>query len=194
LAGVARYARDLAKQIGLDEEQQDIAHTAGLLHDIGRFALSDRVLNAEVLTDDDWQLIYEHPLRGAELVRELDAYGPIADIVAAHHERIDGHGYPNGLKGEEIPLLARVIAVCEVYDTLTAPDTYRSPRMSSFEALRELRAVAGEHLDAALVEAFVEMLAGTDTGYRHADDVDYAAELDVQRGILDRVAGPAPLA
>jgi putative nucleotidyltransferase with HDIG domain len=194
LAGVARYARDLARQIGLSEQQQDVAHTAGLLHDIGRFALSDRVLNAESLTAADWEQIYEHPERGAELVKDLDSYGPIAEIVVAHHERIDGHGYPFGLKAGEIPLLARVIAICETYDTLTAPDTYRSPPLSSFEALRELRAVAGKQLDAELVESFATMLAGTDAGYRHADDVDYAAELDVQRSVLDRIAGPAPLA
>jgi HD-GYP domain-containing protein (c-di-GMP phosphodiesterase class II) len=113
--------------------------------------------------------------------------------VAAHHEQVGGHGYPLGLRGEEIPVLSRVIAVCEVYDTLTAPDTYRAPPLSSFEALRELRRVAGTQLDAAMVEAFAALLAGTGTDYRHATAVDYDAELEVQRAMADRLEGKAPL-
>jgi putative nucleotidyltransferase with HDIG domain len=193
-AAVARYARDLAESIGLDEREQEIAHTAGLLHDIGRFTLSDRVLDGgETLTDEDWEQIFDHPARGAELVRDLDAYGPIAQIVAAHHEQVAGTGYPEGLKGDEIPLLSRVIAVCEVYDTLTAHDTYRAPPLSSFEALNELRRVAGVQLDGELVESFAAMLAGTGTDYRHASAADFDAELEVQRTMTERLGPPAGL-
>ena len=81
------------------------------------------------LTEEDWVAIQQHPELGADMLRDLGMYGPIAEIVLAHHERIDGRGYPNGLPGEDIPQIAKIIAVAEVYDTLTAADTYRT-RMS----------------------------------------------------------------
>ena len=83
------------------------------------------------------------------MLKDLGMYGPVAEIVLAHHERIDGRGYPNGLAEEQIPEIAKIISVAEVYDTLTASDTYRT-RMSSFEALRELRRVAGSPARRAL--------------------------------------------
>ena len=142
-AAVARFARDIAIEVGFSAERCELAHTAGLLHDIGRFALSDRVAErGRTLTEEDWVAIQRHPELGADMLRDLGIYGPVAEIVLAHHERIDGRGYPNGLGGEEIPEIAKIISVAEVYDTLTASDTYRT-QMSSFEALRELRRVAG---------------------------------------------------
>jgi len=147
-AAVARFARDMAEQVGMSAQNQELAHTAGLLHDIGNFALSDRVAErGRTLTDEDWMAIQQHPELGADMLRDLGMYGPIGEIVLTHHERIDGRGYPRGLTGEEIPQIAKIIAVAEVYDTLTAADTYRT-RMSSFEALRELRRVAGTPRDA----------------------------------------------
>ncbi|MGH2931127.1 MAG: HD-GYP domain-containing protein, partial [Solirubrobacteraceae bacterium] len=142
-AAVARFSRDIAASVGMSEAECELAHTAGLLHDIGRFALSDRVAErGRTLTEEDWVAIQRHPELGADMLRDLGMYGPVAAIVLAHHERIDGRGYPNGLTGPEIPAIAKIIAVAEVYDTLTASDTYRTP-ISSFEALTELRRVAG---------------------------------------------------
>jgi putative nucleotidyltransferase with HDIG domain len=182
-AAVARFARDIAAARGLGERDQELAHTAGLLHDIGRFALSDRVMErGTTLTDPDWKAIRRHPTIGADLLRDVGLYGPVAEIVKAHHERWDGRGYPDGLEGDEIPEIARIVAVAEVYDTLTAPDTYRTP-LTSFEALNELRRVAGRQLDPAVVEALAEILAGRGTDYRHADDADYDRELDMLRRI-----------
>jgi len=140
----ARFARDIAEAVGMSEAERELAHTAGLLHDIGRFALSDRVAErGRTLTEEDWMAIQRHPELGADMLRDLGMYGPVAEIVLAHHERIDGRGYPSGLSEEEIPEIAKIISVAEVYDTLTASDTYRT-RMSSFEALTELRRVAGD--------------------------------------------------
>ncbi|HEY7933763.1 MAG TPA: HD domain-containing phosphohydrolase, partial [Solirubrobacteraceae bacterium] len=96
-ASVARYARELASELDRSEEEQDLVHTAGLLHDIGKFALPDRILRAEVLSDEDWALIRRHPQDGATLVGRLDGYGPVADAILYHHEHIDGSGYPAGL-------------------------------------------------------------------------------------------------
>ncbi|HMJ01294.1 MAG TPA: HD domain-containing phosphohydrolase [Conexibacter sp.] len=182
-AAVAAFARDIAREAGMDEEESELVHTAGLLHDIGQFALSDRVFErGRVLTDDDWVAIRRHPELGADMLRDLGLYGPVAEIVHAHHERIDGRGYPDRLKGDDIPAAARIIAVAEVYDTLTAHDTYRTP-VSSFEALTELRRVAGSQLDADYVEALARVLAGSDAAYRHADAADFGSELDLERRI-----------
>ena len=156
-AAVARYARDLARHTGLDEAQQDLVHTAGLLHDIGKFALPDAILRATELTEDERSVIRRHPQEGAVLVGRLDGYGPVSDIIMYHHENVDGSGYPAGLIGNEIPLLSRMISVCNVFDTLTARDSYRGPRTAQ-DAIAELRRVAGQQLDAELVEQFVAML------------------------------------
>jgi len=120
-------------------------------------------------------------------------YGPVAEIVRAHHERPDGRGYPDGLTDDEIPEIAKIVAVAEVYDTLTADDTYRTP-VSSFEALTELRRVSGTQLDAGYVEALAEMLAGRGVDYRHADRADFDEELDVERRIAQALAPEPPQA
>jgi putative nucleotidyltransferase with HDIG domain len=188
-AAVARFARDMADSVGMNEQDQELAHTAGLLHDIGHFALSDRVAErGRTLTDEDWMAIHQHPELGADILRDLGMYGPVAEIVLAHHERIDGRGYPNGLTGEEIPEIAKIIAVAEVYDTLTAADTYRT-RSSSFEALRELRRVAGTQLDADYVEVLAGLLSGEGVEYRHADAADFDSELDMERRIKQARTG-----
>jgi putative nucleotidyltransferase with HDIG domain len=187
-AAVAAFSRDLAEQLGMSNREQELAHTAGLLHDIGKFALSDRVMErGGKLIDSDWRGIRNHPDIGARLLRDIGVYGPVADIVRAHHERVDGRGYPRGLRGDEIPAIARVVAVAEVYDTLTAPDTYRTP-MTSFEALTELRRVAGKQLDGEYVEALAELLAGRGVDYRHADEADFDRELDMERRVNEAVA------
>jgi putative nucleotidyltransferase with HDIG domain len=165
-----------------------LAHTAGLLHDIGRFALSDRVMErGVVLTEDDWVAIRRHPELGADMLRDIGVYGPLSEIIVAHHERIDGKGYPHRLGADEIPEIAKIIAVAEVYDTLTAPDTYRTA-MTSFEALNELRRVAGSQLDPVYVEALADLLSGRGTDYRHADEADFDRELDIERRMNEAVA------
>jgi putative nucleotidyltransferase with HDIG domain len=187
-AAVASFSRDIARQAGMSKREQELAHTAGLLHDIGKFVLSDRVMErGGELADPDWRGVRRHPDIGAELLRDIGVYGPVAEIVRAHHERIDGRGYPRGLHGDEIPPIARIVAVAEVYDTLTAPDTYRTP-MNSFEALNELRRVAGMQLDSTYVEALAEVLAGSGTDYRHADEADFDRELDIERRMNEAVA------
>jgi len=187
-AAVAAFSRDIAHAVGLSERECELAHTAGLLHDIGRFGLSDRVMErGRTLTEQDWETIRRHPVMGADMLRDLGVYGPVAEIVRAHHERIDGRGYPDGLAGDDIPEIAKIVAVAEVYDTLTADDTYRTP-VSSFEALTELRRVSGTQLEGRYVEALAEELAGRGVDYRHADRADFDEELDVERRVTQAVA------
>jgi putative nucleotidyltransferase with HDIG domain len=188
-AAVARFSRDIAHHAGMSTRDQELAHTAGLLHDIGRFALSDRVMErGVVLTDEDWVSIRRHPELGAEMLRDIGVYGPLSEIIVAHHERPDGKGYPRQLTAEEIPEIAKIIAVAEVYDTLTAPDTYRT-QLSSFEALTELRRVAGRQLDETYVEMLAELLAGQGTDYRHAAEADYDEELAIERRMNEAAGG-----
>jgi putative nucleotidyltransferase with HDIG domain len=189
-AAVARYAQALAQEIDCSEADQDLVHTAGLLHDIGKFALPDRILKAEVLSDEDWATIRRHPQDGATLVGRLDGYGPVADAILYHHEHIDGSGYPAGLIGNEIPLASRIIAVCSTYDTLTARETYRSP-MTPQDAIAELRRVAGRQLDGELVERFVALLEREGpVVFAHGDDADFEAELAFERRAR-KIAQPA---
>lgn len=179
-ASVARYARALAAELGLDEADQDLVHTASLLHDIGKFALPDRILHADVLSDADWATIRRHPQDGATLVGRLDGYGPVADIILYHHENVDGSGYPAGLIGNEIPLLARVLAICNAYDTLTARDSYRSP-MTPQDALAELRRVAGRQLDAEIVQSFVALVEREGpAAFTRGEEADFEAELSFE--------------
>jgi putative nucleotidyltransferase with HDIG domain len=182
-AAVARYARAMAIALGRPAAEQELAHTAGLLHDIGKFAFPDSILLADQpLSPAQWELVRRHPADGAMIVRRVDGYGPVADIVLSHHERWDGAGYPYGLAGEEIPLAARLIAVADAYDVLTARDSYRQP-VSAGAAIAELRSVAGTQFDPQVVEAFASVLASDRLSFGHGDDADFEAELAFERRV-----------
>jgi len=187
-AAVARYSREIALAADLTEEEQDLVHTAALLHDIGKFVLPDRILkgNAE-LTDADWEQIRKHPEEGARIVSQIDGYRPVGEIILAHHERLDGLGYPRGLEGEEVPHLARIISVADTYDVMTARDSYRTP-ISSYDAIAELRRISGTQLDGRYVEIFIKVLADKDVAYRHGEDADFERELALDRRIHDYVS------
>jgi putative nucleotidyltransferase with HDIG domain len=184
-AAVARYSREVARLLGLDEREQDLVHTAALLHDIGKFIFPDSILFADrKLTDEEWEIVKLHPEQGAKLVRRIEGYGPVADIIIGHHERVDGKGYPNGLAGEEIPIGSRIISVADTYDVMTSRDSYRRP-VSSEAAIVELRRVAGSQLDAKVVEAFVTMIEAGRVAFRHADEADFERELAFDRRVAD---------
>lgn len=182
-AAVAKYASDIARSAGLDEATCGDAHAAGLMHDLGRLSISDVALHAtDDLSEREWEAITRHPEAGAEMLLHVGVDGVVAEAVAAHHERVDGRGYPLGLSGDEIPLLARIVAVAETYDTLTAATSYRTP-VSSFQALNELRRVSGTQLDEQVVEALAGMLAHRPLEGRHATTVDLDAELAFERRV-----------
>ena len=189
-AAVARYSRAIAQRAGYSKRDEELVHIAALLHDIGKFILPDRILKANVpLTDEDWMLIRRHPQQGARVVSSLDGYGPVAEIILAHHERIDGGGYPRGLSGDEIPELARIISVADTYDVMTARDSYRQP-VSTHDAIQELRRVSGKQLDARFVEVFIEVLEGKDVSFQHGEAADFEKELALEARI-DETASPS---
>jgi putative nucleotidyltransferase with HDIG domain len=184
-AAVARYAREVARLLGVDEREQDLIHTAALLHDIGKFIFHDSILLADrKLTDDEWEIVKLHPEQGAKLVRRIEGYGPVADIIIAHHERIDGKGYPNGISGDDIPLGSRIISVADTYDVMTSRDSYRRP-VSTEAAIVELRRVSGTQLDAVIVEHFIQMVESGRVAFRHADEADFERELAFERRVAD---------
>lgn len=182
-AAVARYAREVATMLGVSAREQELIHTAALLHDIGKFIFPDSILFADrKLTDEEWEIVKLHPEQGARLVRRIEGYGPVAEIIHSHHERVDGRGYPNGLPGEAIPLGSRIIAVADTYDVMTSRDSYRRP-VSSEAAIMELRRVAGSQLDPVVVETFVEMIEAGRVAFRHADEADFELELAFERRV-----------
>ena len=142
-AAVARYAREIAIAAGFSEEEQELVHTAGLLHDIGKFIFPDRILkttrSSPKRTGRSSRCTRTRAPRSS---RQMEGYGPVGDIILAHHERIDGKGYPRGAEGRRDPALSRIISVADTYDVMTARDSYRKP-VSSFEAIQELRRVSG---------------------------------------------------
>jgi putative nucleotidyltransferase with HDIG domain len=158
-AAVARLARALAGELSLSEHEQDLATTAGLLHDIGKFALPDRILSAGELSDEELTVVRRHSQDGARLVGRLDGYGPVAEVILYHHERIDGTGYPMGLAGEQIPLESRILLVAEAFEAITTERPYRAAR-SPEQALAELSAHAGTQFDAACVAALARGVGG----------------------------------
>ena len=132
--------------------------TAGMLHDIGKVAISESILDKVLpLTDSEWTEMKRHTEAGYSILSLVNDYGPLAECVLAHHERWDGAGYPNGLKGEAIPLLARIIAIADSYDAMVSNRPYRKG-MSHADAMEEIVAFAGSQFDPEVVRVFIEMM------------------------------------
>ncbi len=188
-AAVAAYAAALATDLGCTEEERDAVRAAGLLHEIGKFTWPDRILHAATVEEEDMAIVRNHPQEGAILVGALDGYGPVADAILYHHERMDGRGYPAGLIGQEIPLASRILAICSTYNTITARESYRSP-MTPEEAAEELR-VAGRNgqLDPELVTSFLALLEREGTAF--AKEADFETELEFERRVTDMAKPPS---
>jgi diguanylate cyclase (GGDEF)-like protein len=155
---VSELAAKVATRLGLDAEQVELTRLAGSLHDLGKLAIPEEILRKPGTLSDSERLVLErHPQIG---FRMLDSLGvdPVAGVVLHHHERWDGAGYPDGLRGEQIPLGARIIFVTDAYDAMTTDRTYR-PKRSPQAALAELERCAGTQFDPGIVAAFVEELA-----------------------------------
>lgn len=175
-AGVAMYCRDMAKMMGLSEDEQQIAHMAGLLHDLGKVGTPDSVLKKEgELTALEWEQIKQHPTTAAEVLSQLTTHKEIADIIRHHQEHFDGSGYPYGKSGNEIPELSRMLSVADTYHALTSDRPYRKAK-SPFEALIILRQVAGTQLDPKYVEIMAQVLKNEDLSYREGSKTDFLSE------------------
>ena len=156
---VGQLARASAIEMGLPAARIDRIQAAGVLHDLGKLGVADAILfKPGPLDDSEWREMRRHPEVGARILEHAGMHD-IADWVRAHHERIDGRGYPAGLTGQEISLEARILAVADAYEAMTADRPYR-PGMSSESACTELRACAGSQFNPDVVDAFIRVLAG----------------------------------
>ncbi|HEV8628031.1 MAG TPA: HD-GYP domain-containing protein, partial [Acidimicrobiia bacterium] len=151
----------LAKEAGLSDEERDKLRWGALLHDIGKLAVPGAILNKpDRPNDEEWATLQRHPEEGAHLVEPLVTWlGPWADAVGHHHEKWDGTGYPHGIGGEDISLGARILAIADAYEVMTAARAYKVP-MSATAAREELVAGAGTHFDPVLVRAFMGISLG----------------------------------
>jgi putative nucleotidyltransferase with HDIG domain len=171
-AAVAVYARDIAERLGLSPAQQQLAHVCGLVHDIGKIGLPPGLLEKPgALTLEERRQMEKHSEIGERILAKVDDYGEIAKIVRHHHERVDGQGYPDGLHGEEIPLISRIIAVGDAYDAMTSDRPYRDAMPSRVARLRLAQAVESQ-FDTTVVAAFEAILAGASEDYRSGAGFD----------------------
>ena len=154
---VAALARRIALGAGVPPRLADTIAQAGLLHDLGKIGIPESVLRKpDSLTAEEWAVMRRHPIVGAQIVAPLEFFADGAIIVRHHHERHDGSGYPDGLRGDLIPLGSRIVGVADVYDALTSDRPYRG-RLSRAEAVRWLEAEAGRTLDPRLTELCVQV-------------------------------------
>ncbi len=155
---LAEWALAVAEVLGLSETEKQHLHWAALLHDIGKIGIPDEILlKPGPLSAEEWAVMKRHPEIGADIIRRVQGLQPVAEIIAAHHERWDGSGYPKGLKGEEIPLGARILAVVDSYGAMVDERIYRKASTHQ-EALEQIRRNAGKLYDPRVVEAFVQVM------------------------------------
>lgn len=155
---VTEYSEKIARKMGLPEEEVEKVTRAAILHDIGKIGLRIESLNKKgSLTEEEWEVFRSHPRKGRTILEPIRFLRELIPVVYHHHERYDGKGYPEGKKGEEIPLGARILAVADSYDAMTSTRAYRQA-LSKEEATRELEAHAGTQFDPAVVRAFLEVL------------------------------------
>jgi HD-GYP domain-containing protein (c-di-GMP phosphodiesterase class II) len=148
----------LAKRMGFHEQELVHLKRGALLHDIGKMGVPDRILlKPESLNAEEWEIMQKHPVYAYQMLSPIAHLGPALDIPYCHHEKWDGTGYPRGLKGEEIPLAARIFAVADVYDALTSDRPYRAA-WSKERALEYIRQLSGSHFDPRVAEAFLSMM------------------------------------
>jgi diguanylate cyclase (GGDEF)-like protein len=156
---VTRLAVEVGREMGLDGEEIDVLARAAEMHDVGKIAIPDEILNKPGQLDQmEWELMRRHTLIGERILGASPALAPVAALVRCAHERWDGAGYPDGLRGDEIPLGSRIIFVCDAFDAMTSDRPYKQA-MTETEALAELRLNAGTQFDPAVVNVFTRLAA-----------------------------------
>jgi putative nucleotidyltransferase with HDIG domain len=155
---VAKYGMKIATRMGFPLDKIELVRETAMLHDIGKLGIQDSILNKEGgLTEEEWEIIRQHPILGEDILRPVSLNHEMLSIVRAHHERYDGNGYPDKLKGDEIGIFAQILSVADAYDAMTSARAYRSP-FSRSEAMTELRKNKGAQFNGEIVDIFVEIL------------------------------------
>ncbi len=155
---VTRYGIEVARRLGCTEAQIESMQTVGYLHDIGKIGVRDSILNKPgSLSTDEYEIVKKHPAIGDSIVSELGLSPEERSIIRHHHERWDGKGYPDGLSGEDIPLLARIVSVVDAFDAMTSERAYRHA-MSREESIAELLKNRGKQFDPSTLDAFLDIV------------------------------------
>jgi HD-GYP domain-containing protein (c-di-GMP phosphodiesterase class II) len=158
LAGVADLAIATAVRLGVPPQDLESVRQTALLHDVGKVAIPDVILNKPgALDESEWALMRHHTVIGERIISAAPALAPVARLVRSTHERYDGGGYPDGIAGADIPLIARIVTVCDAYDAMVTKRAYRDA-LDSSAAIAELRECSGTQLDPDVVEAFIGAL------------------------------------
>jgi len=156
---VSAYARKLAEALGWSPEDLTLLEFGALLHDIGKITIPENILNKPgPLTPDERAIMREHPQRGAEILQHVDHLRPTIPYILYHHERWDGKGYPEGLRGEAIPREGRLLAIVDAYDAMTTRRPYRSHPLGKTEAAAEIERQAGKIFDPQMAQKFIELI------------------------------------
>jgi putative nucleotidyltransferase with HDIG domain len=155
---VAYYAMEVGKALDLSSEELETLRIGGIFHDIGKIGTADDILlKYDKLSDAELKEIQKHPLKGARILSAVSMFKDVVPVVKCHHERIDGTGYPEGLSGESIPLLARIISVADAFDAMMSDRIYRS-RLNIDQARQQLLNGAGTQFDAYIVSVFINII------------------------------------
>src|SRR5437867_4318197 len=187
IRSIQQYAALLAEAAGLSDSEVQAVRTAALLHDVGNMAVPEHILSKpEALTPEEFERVKIHPRVGAEILRHVSFGAPVSELVLGHHERWDGLGYPAGLRGEDIPIGARILAIADCYSTLQSDRPYR-PGRSAIAATVVLREYAGSAFDPALVELLIARLQLTTPLATEASSE--SAWIDNERLALQDIAG-----
>ncbi|MCX7704713.1 MAG: HD domain-containing protein [bacterium] len=155
---VAVYAEKIARRMSVPEKKLNLLRDVALLHDIGKLGIEQTILQkTDTLTEEEWNIIKKHPLAGREILRPVIFEKDAIDIISQHHERFDGKGYPYGLAGNEINILAQILSVADAFDAMTSPRAYRAP-LSKSEAIKELKENSGSQFNPEIVNIFLKIL------------------------------------
>ncbi len=167
---VAAYSREIAKRAGYSETEQDGIYMMGLLHDVGKIGIKDAIINKPArLTDEEYAVIKTHPFVGAEILKNITDFPELAVGARWHHERYDGRGYPDGLRGGDIPETARIIAVADTYDAMTSNRSYRGV-MAQADVRAELERCRGSQFDPKFADIMISMI-DEDKEYKMREDI-----------------------
>ncbi len=155
---VTKLAEQLCRIMGVEEGELIHARRGALLHDIGKLGVPDSILlKPEKLTEEEWKIMRQHPKYAYDMIQPIEYLRPALDIPYCHHEKWDGSGYPGGLKGKEIPLVARIFAIVDVWDALISDRPYR-PAWDQDKVMEYIKDQSGKHFDPYVVEQFMDMM------------------------------------
>lgn len=159
---VTNYALMIAEKLHVNEEDRETLRIASLLHDVGKIGTYDLILDKPgPLTEEEWRLVKLHPVKGEEILRPIKQLQHVLPLIRYHHERMDGKGYPDGLTGKEIPLLAKILCLADSFDSMTANRPYQ-PGMSKTDALAEIKKKMETQFDPAVAKAFLSAMDSAD--------------------------------